>query len=165
MKLSLQGYSQELPRECLMNWLQCSFLCFFKLSWGGPLNNINSFLTVWVVIASWCCNMPKFLFTDKLLVRKLESIIWNSLPANLLVCPINGGHSVTVWHYLPEVLVSHGPSIGTAWNNLQANVWLPWHLGVRAMASNISYFLLLFGRNSILDFQAQRVSSIQRCLC
>jgi len=27
----------------------------------------------------------------------MESIIWNSLPANVLVCPIYAGHSVTDW--------------------------------------------------------------------
>lgn len=39
------------------------------------------------------------------------------------------------------------------------------HLRVRAAASDISYFLLLFGRNSILDFQSQTLSSVQRRLC
>lgn len=109
--------------------------------------------------------MPKFLFTDKLAVRKLESIIWNSLTSNLHVCPIYGGHSVTVWQCYPVVPVSHSPSTGTARNDSQASVWLPQPSGTKAMASDISLFFLLFSRNFNLDFQAQTLCSIQRCLC
>lgn len=116
-------------------------------------------------MASWSCNMPKFQFTAKLPERKLELIIWNSLPVNLLVCPICGAHSVTVWICFPEVPVSYSPSIGTAQKDSQASVWLPRHSGIWVLASDTSYLLLLFGRNSALDFQPQTLSSVQRCLC
>lgn len=82
--------------------------------------------------------------------KKMESIIWNSLPANVLVCPIYGGHSVTVWQCFPEVPVSHSSSVETARNDSQASIRLPLYGRARAMASNISYFLPLF--DSILIF-------------
>ena len=66
-------------------------------------------------------------------------------------------HCLTMF---PKVHMSHSPSIGTAQNGSQASVWLPQHSGVWAMASHISYFLLSFGRNSMLDRQY-----LQKCFC
>lgn len=138
------------------------FLCFLKPSWGEPLSNISSYLIVWSVMARWCCNMPKFLFTGKLPIKKKKIKNPLSEPA----CP---PISLSAWFMVVTVSLSGNVSQKCLWvivilqgqpgmTRRQAFSYLQ-QSGVRATASGISYFLRLFGRKSILDVQAQTLSS------
>lgn len=132
MKLSLQHYLQKLPRQCLMNWLQCSFSDFWRFL-EEDQGTILILITVGLVMASWCCNMPKF--TDQ-------------LPAQFLVL------SVTVWQCFPEVPLSHSAPRGSAqatWREALGHLSIWGH----EQWLQFSFSLLLSGRISILDFQAR----------